>query len=801
MRWRRPGLAVATVLVALAIPGMRAAAAQTMAVAFSGTESASAPSALIPVDGNFTVEFWVYLRSNAAYSEFISQGAQPDPFYVGVDPSNSLRAGDSWDSTGITIPTGTWTDIAITHSAANVGRIYVNGALASSKSDYVVSGVGSVTQLGTQYSGGEYFNGDLTGLRIFASVQSASEIATAYTSGGDSTDPSLLAQWDFTSASGDVVNAVDGSVAHRLTFTQPVELVPFSSPDSSVTTTYHSLGAITTATSGDGSYYLSASDPNAIPSTFGQGFSWYANAWPLWQEQIAGSQLGLASTWITPSDPTTGAATAQKLCLTGTNPVINAAASNPANGTYGLALFQTLEGGLGWWANEVFRTAMPKFIVNATQNCYSSSVTTPGWGGFASAPLAEDQTGFIQISNHILMPPDGMTLNPDSSSGLLGTAWMALHLPTFGSQSGIPAGNNSWTIFLNSSNFQGPLGFVAPQFWSQASLTNPVQQGLTLDRVPGATNQLSSEWNSIPYIQTTEPNGTTFSKVPQLSFPVDANGNTVFGQDFTAYGSAALSDPLSSALSAGAALPTSLNGSASYGIRLTPSLPTMYQDGATLPGLQSSLHPVTLGASGNGYGLHWSSSSGTVTLPQVFERVGSALTPSLVDQPPSALTSATFPRAPAGTFVYQSPGWWSASPAASPPVTVDLADGSQVTYVWYKFVDQPALQRFHLTASEKSSLQAAIDAMDQQWSGRALIAPPTAGSLVAFDSGLVVTPPPGLSVGYVPIVVQQRAIPTSSTTTKPTSRAPIRSLVCVSGRHVRRVRGVHPRCPKGYRRK
>jgi hypothetical protein len=35
------------------------------------------------------------------------------------------------------------------------------------------------------------------------------------------------------------------------------------------------------------------------------------------------------------------------------------------------------------------------------------------------------------------------------------------------------------------------------------------------------------------------------------------------------------------------------------------------------------------------------------------------------------------------------------------------------------------------------------------------MAPPTTGSLVAIDPALMVTPPQGMEVGYVPIVTRQ----------------------------------------------
>ena len=46
-----------------------------------------ANSRLIPVGSNFTVEFDFYLqRDEKDYAEIISQGGQPYPFYVGIDP-------------------------------------------------------------------------------------------------------------------------------------------------------------------------------------------------------------------------------------------------------------------------------------------------------------------------------------------------------------------------------------------------------------------------------------------------------------------------------------------------------------------------------------------------------------------------------------------------------------------------------------------------------------------------------------------------------------------------------------------
>lgn len=90
-----------------------------------------------------------------------------------------------------------------------------------------------------------------------------------------------------------------------------------------------------------------------------------------------------------------------------------------------------------------------------------------------------------------------------------------------------------------------------------------------------------------------------------------------------------------------------------------------------------------------------------------------------------------------------------------------LADGSEVTYFWYRFVDQPALQRLNLSEEEKASLQAKVEAIHAGWpiDGK-YMADPSPGSpeLALLDENALVTPPAGLENGYVPIVTAQRRI-------------------------------------------
>jgi len=87
-----------------------------------------------------------------------------------------------------------------------------------------------------------------------------------------------------------------------------------------------------------------------------------------------------------------------------------------------------------------------------------------------------------------------------------------------------------------------------------------------------------------------------------------------------------------------------------------------------------------------------------------------------------------------------------------------LVDGSVVTYSWYRFVDQPSFQQYHWSMEKKAKLQALVEKLHAHWTlDRDYMATPTRGKLVALDPALLVTPPLGLEVGYVPIVTHQAA--------------------------------------------
>ena len=93
-----------------------------------------------------------------------------------------------------------------------------------------------------------------------------------------------------------------------------------------------------------------------------------------------------------------------------------------------------------------------------------------------------------------------------------------------------------------------------------------------------------------------------------------------------------------------------------------------------------------------------------------------------------------------------------------------LDDGSRITYRWYRFINQPVFDYLRIEYPEKYSeeslneLQKVIEAIHEEWGGdHRLIERPIGVdklNLAEVDHGLIVEPPPGKEIGWVPIVLE-----------------------------------------------
>lgn len=492
------------------------------------------------------------------------------------------------------------------------------------------------------------------------------------------------------------------------------------------------------------------------PSEYGAGVSFYTAIWPLIDRPLANFQIGLAGTWIMPNNSDDK--------HTPLAPPGTYARRWAGRGPTWDGVFQTIEGSAGYWAGNHFRYDSPKFSMNGTPQCYDYEVGSPGWAFFSRGKaLPDNRMGLAQLSNRLLIPPDGLPFEGHPNGQFFGYAWMALPLtdPTNGKP---PTGNQSWTCFLTARNFKGPIAFYIPETWSKiAKACNyPYDYGRGLDSRPGNIGGgFAIEINTVPRFDSTDANGTVYSKIPRLQFPVNDQGRTVLMQDVTYYTKAALYDQIKAWRHGGPACSGRFNQQAAWKSKLTTHSTNYDEDGKKMTGVGHVFDTRVF--PNNTWGLQWTYNniSPRGVFPQYYKHIGNKrVAVAAADVPAEThLRNQQFPLAkPGASYTSPTTGAWGQPGPKTGPYIVRLTDGSRVTYRWYRFIDQPAFQQYHWSAQKKAKLQALVEKIQARWTiHQNYMSPPGLGRLVALDPALIVTPPRGLEIGYVPIVTGQAA--------------------------------------------
>jgi hypothetical protein len=179
-------------------------------------------------------------------------------------------------------------------------------------------------------------------------------------------------------------------------------------------------GAVLAAQEADGlTGHLGSSVNLGIPQAgFQHGMSFYSSVYTLDPSPRAGVQLG-AGTWLLPDNRSFNL----PLCPVGTY----ARDNWPERGPSYRDVYQTLEGGVGQWVSTRFPSPTPKFRINATPDCYNTQLSTPGFHFYVD-PLPANKLGIAQLSNRLLLPPDGIVPGAVTPTSLLGFGWLALPL-------------------------------------------------------------------------------------------------------------------------------------------------------------------------------------------------------------------------------------------------------------------------------------------------------------------------------------------------------------------------------------
>ncbi len=515
-----------------------------------------------------------------------------------------------------------------------------------------------------------------------------------------------------------------------------------------------------------------ASYTNQAPSGYGEGFGFYSAIWPLIEEPVHWFQIGLPSTWITPDNTDN---TTEPLCPIGT-----VARDNwPERGPTYASVFQTVEGGPGYWAGNKFHYGPPKFKMNSTPDCYNNQISTPGWQFFFSNdPLPDDLLGIAQIANHILIPPDGMTFEGNPNGDLLGITYMALPL-TKPYTAGYPVGERNWTLFLNATNFKGPLAYYVPETWAKISKDYPFDYGRGLDARASVKNMAGGtmEFNTVPILRAKDDNQLQYAKIPRLQFPVDEQNRTILAKDVNFYSKTALYNDVLDWRNGGDAPAGSFKRRGTYPANMRTYPVTYRQDERIVEGINEVATPAIF--TNNDFGLQWTGNvaDGMGSFPQYYKDSADLRVAVPADQVPAStrlkIRQFNKPNPNPSPYMAELDGAWRTPGPVAGPYFAYLKDSSMVTYFWYRFIDQPVFQQFNWSQAKKDSLQNLIEQMHTNWTmDKTYMKDPSSGDLVSFDPGLFVTPPPEYTIGYVPIVIRQEKAEISSVEELPKPEVP-----------------------------
>ncbi|MBI1336571.1 MAG: hypothetical protein GC164_06375 [Phycisphaera sp.] len=500
-----------------------------------------------------------------------------------------------------------------------------------------------------------------------------------------------------------------------------------------------------------------------LPDHYNAGFSIYVAAWPL-VENYPGNkfQTGLFGTWMF-AQHTTPPPTDKKL-------------------------YSDIEGGLGWWRDTRFATQTPKFIMGGVALNFSQWANGPGAGKNRDWDHPLGLYGVAQLSPYVLWPPDGLNLRQGTCGKLWGYGYLPLPLirpKATTSGKDVPTGGNCWTLFLNTANFKGPVAFFTPYFFSSITADQPELAGLFLDSCPSNPNRhMQMETQYIPAAQATDHKGETYARIGPTSFPRNAQNLSPVLHLPTVYTPDALSiavdqwlnhdsPPVSGTINMEHAALHKVIGEnrASWAI-YQPPLPREERTG-----LEWKLIATGTPIDDHTFGYRWNpdfvaptnTPDGPLfTLPEYYrlttlddgKKRWVAIHPQ--DVPPeTGLSSIKFaPNHRQHHEPYVTPSdaqscWKKPGPVAG-PFKAKLGDGSTVVYHWYRFADQPALLNADLSDDEREALQKRVEKLHAHWEPDGeYLAPPGFGELAHIDPALVVRPPKGLEVGFVPIVTWQ----------------------------------------------
>jgi hypothetical protein len=461
----------------------------------------------------------------------------------------------------------------------------------------------------------------------------------------------------------------------------------------------------------------------------------------------------------------------------------------------------SIEGGMGYW-DYTIETPNVKWMLPGSTNANYEV-----FGGTFLADRPQQCTsmgGAVRISNRLLIPNDFVSfLGGAETDGFLG--YMLTKTP-IGKLSATDEANY-WTIVIDTANFAGPALYMSSWFWDMRINWNPKSVSWSDSRVNLGYIAEGFE-GRIASFGTTDADGTTWRRTNQWALPVDETNperSTVFTghRQYKEDWAASAVEPI-------------LSGNGDHTARKPAAVLAASRTAGTVPecnnpeGRESSTTHVeavwtedeeTGTWADFGIGLETDQSkieSGGCAVTMTLDHnkmdcesspgfclarkylAGKSTTVKAGDVPPAikaTLDSGKFQtsRKNDGRFLGPPAETEKACFAAVASETLycaRTASASWISWKWYRFVDQPELNQVFASLPEgereaaKCYMQARIERLhaaqdsgsvdDARW-----FDPPQGHGampkgLVSLDPALILKPPAGMEVGYVPIPLSQK---------------------------------------------
>ena len=464
--------------------------------------------------------------------------------------------------------------------------------------------------------------------------------------------------------------------------------------------------------------------------------------------------------------------------------------------------YHCMEGGAGYKPYLRFRSFQTpqKFTTGAVAGGFGAFSNGPGIGSPSfnrtrrSKSLGWEKNlgryGAAQLSNRLLYALDGVGFVEGTNNQMLGYGYYALPLTEPKDSvdgSDVPVGNHCWTLFFNTQNFQGPVCFFTPYHWAKYSIGKENVRGKCFDNSLLKVNSIyQRETNVIPGKQWTDDNGDIYYRITPYMLPCDEDNIGRFGSAPMTMDSAMWDDMK---LWFAGGKPTAL----SFGA-VGKQIHVRENGGGNLAYKMNKIRVRTndfaksvKDSDASAAAFSWNTDlmkkvKGTdlIQIPEYYVlRKGTKTVQAIAAKAvpkKSRLQNVNFPEDAGDDFKlkgfvtdpittplnpqykYQDDivdVWKKPGPIAGPYVT-KLSDGSKAVYYWYKFNEQPAILNSQMDDQERQLIQKRVEMLHSHWSAGGNFVPGPKQQLASLDSGLLVTPPKGLEIGYVPICVHQQ---------------------------------------------